>query len=143
MNITIFNKKYWLRRFGEQKNVRGYLTSPQEDMVVSIHVHPLGTDSISALPEGERKLKRLEGHGGIELFTANEQTGQKADLLYYHGDWYECLSCQLWDHTLLSHYNYQFVLVTRNAGRSTDIENEPTTDPGAEPGGEETGGEEP
>ena len=33
------------------------------------------------------------------------------DWLYYHGRWYECKSCQLWDHTILSHYESEFVVV--------------------------------
>ena len=60
MNIRLFNKNYWIRRFGVQREVKGYLTSGHEDFVASLNVHPLGTDAIQALPEGERKLKRLE-----------------------------------------------------------------------------------
>ena len=101
MNIRLFNKLYWLRRAGVQKLVKGYLVSGFEDMVVSLHVHPLSTNQIMALPEGERKMKRLEGHGEIELHVGDEAENRKGDLLYYQGDWYECLSCQLYDHTML------------------------------------------
>lgn len=133
MNIRLFNKKYWVRRFEEQRIVRGYLTSGYHDFVASLNVHPLGTDSIQALPEGERKLKRLEAHGEVELRVADESTNTKGDLLYYRGAWYECVSSQPWDHTLLSHLNYQFVMVPRDGARSVDIDpmNDPTTDPSA------------
>ena len=60
MNITIFNKLYWIRRFGEQKNVKGYLVSTHSDFGASLNVHPLSTDQMQALPEGQRKVKRLE-----------------------------------------------------------------------------------
>lgn len=129
MNIRIFNKKYWLRRFGEQRIVKGYLTSGYTDIVIDANIHPLGTDQVTALPEGERKIKRLEGHGEIPLMVADEKRNIKGDLLLYHGDWYECNSCQLWDHTLLSHYNYQFVMVAWDAARSIDLGNIPETDP--------------
>lgn len=125
MNITIFNKKYWIRRFDEQKEVRGYLTSGRHDFQASLHIHPLSTDQQQALPEGERKIKRLEGHGEIELIVADQDKNRKGDLLYYHGDWWECVNSQMWDHTLLSHYNYQFTPVPRDAARSPDIENPP------------------
>lgn len=120
-----------------QKLVKGYLVSGFEDMVVSLHVHPLSTNQIMALPEGERKMKRLEGHGEIELHVGDEAENRKGDLLYYQGDWYECLSCQLYDHTMLSHYNYQFVLIPKDASGATDLEppvGEPTLTP-AEPKG--------
>lgn len=129
MNITLFNKKYWIRRFGEQKEVRGYLTSGREDFIASLNVHPLSTDQQQALPEGEREVKRLEAHGTAELIVANKVDDTKGDLLYYHGDWYECVNAQLWDHTVLTHTNYQFVLVPKDGARSIDTEDPPEEDP--------------
>lgn len=130
MNIAIFNKKYWVRRFGEPKNVRGYITSDRKDFAVSLHIHPMGSDAMQALPEGERRMKHLEGHGTDELIPANQETGVKGDLLLYHGEWYECTSAQFWDHTLLSHTNYQFCLVPTNSPRAADITDPPTGEPG-------------
>ena len=129
MNIRLFNKNYWIRRFGVQREVKGYLTSGYEDFVASLNVHPLGTDAIQALPEGERKLKRLEAHGEVALLVGDEKESRKGDLLYYHGDWYECVNSQMWDHTILSHYNYQFVQVPLDGSRRDDIANTPTGDP--------------
>ncbi len=129
MNITLFNKKYWVRRFGEQKEVRGYFTAGYSDFVASLNVHPMGADQMQALPEGERKIKRLEAHGSDVLIPANQDTGVKGDLLLYDGDWYECVSAQRWDHTILSHLNYQFVLVPNDASRSADTVNPPAADP--------------
>ena len=129
MNITLFNKKYWARRFGEQKIVRGYATSGRTDFVVSLNVHPLGTDQQLALPEGERRIKRLEAHGTDGLIVANQSTGVKGDLLYYHGYWYECIDAQEWDHTVLSHINYQFVIVPDDIAGTIDLSDAPKTDP--------------
>ena len=129
MNIALFNRKYWVRRFGEQRVVRGFVTNDHTDFVASLHVHPSGSDQQQQLPEGERRLKRLEGHASIELRVGNEQTHTKGDLLYYHGEWYECVSAQFFDHTLLSHLNYQFVLVPTDGAHSTDLQDPPTVDP--------------
>lgn len=137
MNIRIFNRKYWVRRFGEQKTVGGYLVSGYKDCVVSLHVHPLGSEQVIALPEGERKVRRLEAHGdGIELVAADEKQNRKGDLLYYNGEWYECVAADRWDHTLLSHTNYQFVQVPKDASGSTDTAKPPTGDASEWKGGE-------
>lgn len=138
MNVFIFNKNYWVRRFGEQREVRGILTNGKSDFVASLNVHPLGTDQQLALPEGERKVKRLEGHGTSELVVADQNTGRKGDLLYYHGEWYECVNAQMWDHTVLCHTNYQFVLVPRDAAHSIDIKDPPQEDPAGKKPGEGT-----
>lgn len=122
MNITLFNRPYTIRRFGEQKNIKGHLVSEHTDFTASLHVHPLGIDQMMALPEGQRKLKRLEGHGEVVLTAADEKMNRKGDLLYYHGDWYECVVSQLYDHTLLTHLNYQFVLVPKDAAGTVDLE---------------------
>ena len=135
MNITLFNKKYWIRHFGEQREVKGYLTSGKEDRIVSLNVHPLSTDQQQALPEGEREVKRLEAHGTAELIVANKEANTKGDLLYYHGDWYECVNAQLWDHTVLNHTNYQFVLVPKDGSRSIDTDKPPKDDPNVKTSG--------
>ncbi len=121
MNIRIFNKNYVVRRFGEQKNFNGYLTSEYEDFVASLNVHPLSADQMQALPEGQRKVKRLEAHGEVKLVVADEKLNRKGDMLYYHRDWYECVSSQIWEHTILSHLNYQFVLVPEDVSQSPDM----------------------
>ena len=128
MNIRLFNRKYWIRSFEEAKEVKGYLYSPHSDRVESLHIHVLGRESIMALPEGERSIKRLEGHGEVKLQAANQDLGIKGDLLFYDGDWYECVSCDKYDHTLLSHYNYQFTIVPHDSSGATDLE-PPTEEP--------------
>lgn len=121
MNIRVFNKPYWIRRFSEQKNIRGYLVSDYKDFQTDLNVHPLSTDQMQAIPEGQRKIKRLEAQGEAILVVADEKLNRKGDLLYYHGDWYECVSSQIWDHTLLSHFNYQFVLIPSDAAGTIDL----------------------
>lgn len=120
-NITLFNKKYRVRRFDDERIVKGYFTATHRDFTVSLHVHPSGADTIQANPEGARKVKRLEAHGTVILRAADQDTGQKGDLLYYHGAWYECISAVEYEHTLLSHWNYVFVIVPNDAAGTVDI----------------------
>lgn len=131
MNITIFNKSYWARRFTEPKIIKGYQTTGHEDFVVSLNVHPMGNDAIMALPEGERLIKRLEAEGTDVLTPADQDNNVKGDLLYYHGRWYECVSAVEWDHTFLSHINYQFTVVPEDAAGTIDL-SEPDGEPGQE-----------
>lgn len=140
MNITIFNKKYWVRRFGPQEYVNGYAKNSYSHFVASLNVHP-GSDQMNGLPEGERHLKRLEGHGTDLLIASDQRSDQKADLLWYHGAWYECTSAVMWDHTILNHWNYQFVEVPMDAASSIDTANPPTTDPNDYQAGYDCGGD--
>ena len=121
MNVGIFNKKYVARRFGKPIEKKGFLKCSSEDFVISLNVHPLGTDQLQALPEGQRTIKRLEAQSSVEMLAADESSEQKGDLLFYQGRWYECVSSQLWDHTVLSHWNLQFVLVPEDGSVSYDI----------------------
>lgn len=129
MNIRIFNKKYWLRHFQPQVEYKGYLSASYSDRVVSLNVHPVGAETIAALPEGERKTRRLEAHGEEPLTAGNQETGVRGDLLFYFGDWYECVSSVYWDHTILTHYNYEFVIVPKEEAKSGDLDNPPLSDP--------------
>jgi len=130
VNITIFNKKYWRRRFTPQVLLsNGYYANGSSDKVVSLDVTPMGSDQLQALPEGERQFKHLSAYGTDELIPADESIGQKGDLLWYHGSWYECTAAQMWDHTMLNHTNYTLVEVPKDASYSADVLNPPTKDP--------------
>jgi len=120
LNIAIFNKKYRVRRFDEERVVKGYFTASHRDFTVSIHVHPSGSDTVQANPEGARRVKRLEAHGTVILRAADQETGQKGDLLFYHGAWYECISAVEHEDTILSHWNYVFVIVPNDAAGTID-----------------------
>lgn len=135
-NIELFNRKYWVRRFGTPKAVNGYYTSDYEDFVASLHVHVMGTNQLQALPEGERTVKHLEAHGSDVLFAADHDAGVKGDYLYYKGNWYECTSAQEYDHTLLSHYNYQFVIIPRDSAENDNALIAPTAAPETWNGGD-------
>jgi hypothetical protein len=112
MNIRIFNRKYTIRSFDEPININGHWISGYRDWSAKIHVHPSGGDNVTDnYGAGENLMRRLEGHGEIALKVSDRETGQKADMLFFDGHWYECISCEHWFHTLLNHFNYRFTLV--------------------------------
>ncbi len=131
MNIEIFNRNYWVRRFGEQQYYHGYYYCPHDDYVASLHVHPLGAMKILALPEGDMSFQHLEAHGSHKLQVVGELGGDtRGDLLWYQGHWWECISVVEWHDTgLLSHFNYEFAFVTQNAAGDSSLSNPPTEDP--------------
>lgn len=124
MNIAIFNRRYWVRRFEEQREVRGYMVSGHADFVAELHLHP-GTDQVDMKDEGGRRLARLEGHGNVQLVTATQNVSHKGDLVRYRGTWFECIRVLLYDHTVLNHWNYSFVEVPeeeiRNPARFREL----------------------
>ena len=102
--LGIFRKRYVVRRFKTQKIVNGYAVAPYEDIAVSLNVQPLTPNELLALPEGERRFRRL-------LTASNPKEGIPGDWLYYRGEWYKCVSAAPWDHTILSHCESQFAAV--------------------------------
>jgi hypothetical protein len=121
MNIGLFNEDYIVRRFGrESHNVKGYIAYDYTDITVSMHVHPLNYSEVWALAPGERRVKRLAAECSEKLYTSDHNKGIKGDLLWFEGQWYECVSEAVHKDTLLSHGNYQFVIVPTDAHGTND-----------------------
>ncbi|MBE6725089.1 MAG: hypothetical protein E7576_07870 [Ruminococcaceae bacterium] len=129
MNIRLFNRKYTLRSFGPPTIRNGYaIPSGYTDKTVSIHVHPSGGDQVQDKDgAGEGVARRLEGHGEVEIKISDREAGTKADMLFFDGHWYECVSCEHWFHTILTHYNYRFALVPEHAEGKKSEFNAPMT----------------
>lgn len=100
--IGMFRRPIWIRRWGE---------NGREDFQMRLNVQPLTADELQALPEGLRKTKRLKAWGPSLLTVADQETERRGDWIYYCGTWYECVSCIMWDHTPLGHYESQFCQV--------------------------------
>lgn len=110
MLFSFFKHDYVARRLKEDVYSGGYAApGGHEDFVVTLNVQPLSSDELQALPEGERTIKRIKAIGVNQFNPTDEETGTQGDRLYYEEKWYECKSCQLWDHTILSHYESEFV----------------------------------
>lgn len=123
MSIGIFRRSFVIRRFGEEQLVDGYGTASYTDTVTSLNVQPLSADELAALPEGERRTKRMKAFGDLVFTTADQSSGRRGDWLWYEGKmdtdghWYECVSSLGWDHTMLSHCRSEFVRVSETEAR--------------------------
>lgn len=110
----IFRRLYTIRRFGKTEIVDGYQCAGYEDTETSLNVQPLSKDELLALPEGERRTKRLKAYSDFTFTTADQSSGKRGDWLFYNGHWYECVSSIGWDHTMLSHCKSEFVEVAKS-----------------------------
>ena len=109
MAIGLFKKPYAVRKFASQTVVDGYAAASYTDVIVRLNVQPHAPDNLEPAEAGDTTNKHLKSWGPDKLTSANEYDGIPGDLLFYHGVWYECKSSVMWDHTLLSHYQSDFV----------------------------------
>ena len=109
--IGLFKKLYTVRHYAKQTIVDGYAVASYTDTSKQLNVQPLTLDELMALPEGDRTVKRVKTFGPDRLTSSDAFEGIPGDRLFYCGYWYECKSSVMWDHTLLSHYRSDFVIL--------------------------------
>lgn len=126
--MNIFKKKYTLRSYSKQKTRKGYVgEETYKDKTVSLDVQSVVEKQLQTLEQGQRKTKGIVSYGEFPIKTANVKTGERADRLFYAGEWYECVSSSFFEHTPLSHWKSSFVCVPESS------EEEPNpTDSGSE-----------
>ena len=107
----MFRREFIIRRFGDDEVIDGYSYTTYKDGTAKLNVQPMSSDAVSALPEGERRVKRLKAYGDLLFTAADQTTGRRGDWLLYYGHWYECVSSLGWDHTILTHCKSEFVEV--------------------------------
>ena len=112
--INIFKKPYTIRRYGQQTITGGYASAPYTDFRTQLNVQPLSAKEVMALPEGERAAKRLKSFGKVKLAHSEDSGETPGDRIFYNGEWFECVSADMWDHTLLSHWRSEFILLPAN-----------------------------
>lgn len=116
--FELLRRRFLIRRFEPDEIVDGYAVANYMDITTKLNVQPLNSDESKALPEGERRVKRMKAYGDLLLAPADQSTGRRGDWLYYKGSmdpdghWYECVSCTGHDHTILAHCKSEFVQVS-------------------------------
>lgn len=123
MGIGIFRRQFVIRQFMADELVDGYSVAKYEDSIAKLNVQPLSADELHALPEGERRVKRMKAFSDHVFTTSDQSTGRRGDWLFYRGSmdpqghWYECVSSLGWDHTMLHHCRSEFVQVSESESR--------------------------
>ncbi len=117
MGFRLFRRKFVVRRFGEEVISGGYGSVSYTDSIEELNVQPLSGDELQALPEGERRTKRMKAFGDFLFTAADQDSGRRGDWIFYQGKmdpaghWYQCVSAIGWDHTLLCHCRSELVQV--------------------------------
>jgi len=114
MVIGLFKKTYIVKKFGQQNIDGGYQSYTHTEIPVKLNVQPLSVNDLQALPEGSRTVKRVKSYGPDKLTSVDDMNNIPGDWLFYNGYWYECKSSVVWDHTPLSHYRSEFVILPEN-----------------------------
>jgi len=121
--MNIFKKKYTLRSYEKQKTKKGFVgEETYTDKIVSLDVQSVVEKQLQTLEQGKRRTKGIVSYGEFPIKTVNVKTGERADRLFYAGEWYECVSSSFFEHTPLSHWKSTFVCVPESA------ETEPSVD---------------
>lgn len=87
MGLTIFRREFVVRRFGEEEIIEGYGTASYKDTVEVLNVQPLSADELQALPEGERKTKRMKAFSDFVFNTADQSTGRRGTGFFIAATW--------------------------------------------------------
>ena len=111
MKIKIFRRPYTIRKHGPQTVEEGYASAAYADSIIRLNVQPQAPDDTQADPSGDHTVIFLKSWGSDRLTSANDNTGIPGDMLFYNGLWYECTSSVMWDHTMLAHYQSDFVVL--------------------------------
>ncbi len=111
--MNIFKLDYTLRTFSRQSTVNGYaVIASYTDRQVKLDVQPVVNTDLRELPEGGRAGKTIKSYGDFPVQTADVKQGYRADLLFYDGEWYECVSSSYYEHTPLRHWKSLYVRVS-------------------------------
>ena len=117
--LNLWKRQYVLRRYTKQKNRRGYYSRGFTETQVMLDVQTVSSDAV-VTKEGKRNTKVIKAFGSFPIKAADVKTGVQGDRLFFEGEWYECTSCVLKEHTPLVHYRSQFTLVSE-AVSETDL----------------------
>jgi hypothetical protein len=102
--MSFFERPYTVRRFGVPFEAAGCETADYYEKTFDMDVQIVVPSSSEANPEGQRKSKRVNSWGDLEMIAADDLKHTRGDWLLYRGEWYECTSCEYRDHTILHHW---------------------------------------
>jgi len=105
--MSFFERPYTVRRF-DVPFEEGCETADYYEKTFDMDVQVVVPSGAEANSEGQRKSKRLNSWGNVEMIAADDTVGTRGDWLLYRGQWYECTSCEYRDHTILHHYRSEW-----------------------------------
>jgi hypothetical protein len=104
--LKCFERPYKIRRFGSDEEINGYAAPPGFHEFIALFDAQINVPPAKeTLAEGARLSKPLRTWGTERRKATDAATGEQGDrLLYDDGCWYECVSCEYRNHTVLRHW---------------------------------------
>ena len=106
--MNFLKRPHVLRRYSEPVNVRGYISTPYEDLTLPMDIQTL-EDAVITTADGSRAVQKLKVFCDSIILVDNEARQQKADRIWFQDTWFECVSSRFSDNTPLRHWTATFV----------------------------------
>lgn len=103
--MIFFRKKFTVRRFSDVTVINGYQAAAYDEFEVVMNVQETQPNRMMPGDEGKSTGMSLSSYSDIPFRSSDDLRQSNPDILLYKGEWYECTSCNLFDNTILHHYN--------------------------------------
>ncbi len=130
--MNIWRKQYTLRRYNGQTYVNGYPVASYTERTTLLDVQP-DMNAATIDIDGKRRVQRLTSYGDDPIITASVETGQRADRLFFEGEWFECDSSMWYEHTPIAHYTATWIRVPEGVIKGSAEVPEPAPEPDPDP----------
>jgi len=108
MLLGLWQKERTVRRFSPQTTDGGFGYTAHSDIKVMADVQTPDRKQ-STDTDGDSTVQHLKVFSNEKFLTADENSGQRADLLWYQEKWFECRASRLSENTMLAHWTSEFV----------------------------------
>lgn len=99
---------------GAYSNVTGYFVDGvTSNLTIQASVQPMSGEDMKTLPEGKRLSDFVKVYTDSDLQVLGEVAGLIADRLAWRGHTYECISADVRQMDVISHFKYIFSKVTQ------------------------------
>ncbi len=109
-----FRKPYTITRYAAGTTVKGrFVAGSSSALTIQASVQPVTGEDLKPLPEGRRLDDYVKVYTDSNLQMMQETTGTNPDRLTWRGHTYECISADVRQMDVISHYKYIFSKVSQ------------------------------
>lgn len=112
--MNVFKKPYTIRRYGKKTWENGLPRSNYKDYTVYLDIQPQG-DGTTRNGDGHWVTRNVKAYSDVPLVVADPDNGIDGDRVLINGRWYECVGCEYWGNTILTHYECSLTAVEEEA----------------------------
>lgn len=109
-----FRQPYTITRTAAGSYVSGlFVAGSQLTLTIQASVQPVSGEDLKPLPEGRRLDDYVKVYTDSDLQMLQESTGKQPDRLTWRGHTYECISADVRQMGVISHFKYIFSKVSQ------------------------------